>query len=88
MNFNADFIKEALFAAIRYASAPLVIWLVAHFNVTADNANAFIAGGATYLVAFIWSLFNKYRAEKKIVTALELPAGSSKETLRDVVASK
>lgn len=85
---DADFIKQAVFSFIRYAAAPVVAWISLKFGITEDQTTVFLVGGVTYAIMFVWSLANKWRAEAKIETALELPGGSSKSTLKDVLARK
>lgn len=83
-----DVLKQIVFSLIRTFATPVAIWIASTAQVTQDAAMNVLIVGATLLLTVIWSVFNKVRAEKKIETALELPAGSSKSTLKDVVASK
>jgi hypothetical protein len=77
-----EFIKQAVLSLIRYALAPLVAAISLKFGITQDVTTAFIAGGVTYGLMFLWSLANKWRNADKVAVALELPAGSSMEHLK------
>lgn len=84
---NPDLIKQFVFLVVRWFLPPFITWATIHFNVTADQANAFIVGAVTYAVMFVWGLFNKIHAETKINTALDLPKGTDKDTLKEVIAN-
>lgn len=82
---ESAFLRQAILSFIRYAAAPLIAWISVKFGITEDVTTAFIVGGVTYGLMFIWSLANKWRTETKIETALELPGGSSRERLNAVI---
>lgn len=75
--FDFDIIKQLVFSAIRTFSGPVVVWLGLHGGLSQSDALNAILMGATVVLTLIWSAANKVRAEKKIVTALKLPANSS-----------
>ena len=85
---NEEFLKQALLQLIRWVAAPAIAWLAQASGVTEDTASAVLVGAAAGGIMFLWGLANKWRAEKKVEVALELPAGSSKETLKDVLIKK
>lgn len=78
---NTDLLKQWLFVIIRYASPFVTAWLAAKFNIASPEAATFVATG----VAILWGLINKYRYETKVNTALDLPKGSDKDQLKDVI---
>lgn len=82
---NSDLIKQYIFAAIRYGLPYAAAYLAAKVGITTDQAAAWI-GTTTTIAMFIWSLANKTHYETKVNTALDLPKGSSKDTLKDVIA--
>lgn len=78
-------IQEYIKGILRTLAAPAVVWLVAKGYVTESEATAFIVAGITVGLGVVWSLGNKYIWGKKVEKALELPAGSSTSTLKDVL---
>lgn len=55
---------------------------------TAEEATGYVAGLALALIGIGWSLYQKYRAEVKVETALEMPQGTSMQALDVAVANK
>lgn len=80
---NTDLLKQWVFVIIRYASPFVTAWLAAHFNIASPEAATWVAT----TVAILWGLVNKYRYETKVNTALDLPKGSDKADLKDVIAA-
>ena len=76
-------IKQIIFLIVRLFGATLVTWLAATGNISTDQATNVIVGVAAFLVALIWSVANKVWFVKKIDTALQMPAHSSREDLKD-----
>lgn len=81
-------IKQLLFLAVRIFGTAAVTWLAATGKISEDAATNVIVGVLAALIAAIWSLFNKMRAAKKVEVALELPGGSSKAKLDEVLKKK
>lgn len=88
---NPDLIKQYLFTAIRWALAmfagKIVAWVAATTGMSVD---ATMQAAASLLVAgamFIWSLANKTHYETKVNTALDLPKGTDKGTLKEIIAN-
>lgn len=83
-----EFLKQALFQIIRWFAGPIIGWLSLQSGVTEEQTTAVLVGAAVGAVMFVWGLANKWRAEKKVEVALELPQGTSRERLKEVVANK
>ncbi len=89
-NSHMDFeiIKNAIAGVIRTLLTPVVTYLVANGYLGDSQAVQLTAILASLAVAVLWSVVSKLLAAKQVEVALELPANSSKETLKDVLASK
>lgn len=81
-------IKAVLAGLIRTLLTPLAAFLVSQGYLGDSDAVNLIAILASLVVAVAWSVINKLVTAKTVDVALELPGGSSKETLKDVMASK
>jgi hypothetical protein len=86
-----DLVKQYLFSGIRYIAPLLAAIIVKKYGTVIGldetDVTTFIVTASTAAIMFVWSLFNKARYETKVDTALSLPGGSSRETLKDVVNS-
>lgn len=71
---------EFFTAIIRHIFSALGAYLVTAGYLQNGQVEQFIGAGL-FLVSFAWSLYNKFTTNGKIETALELPAGSSREAL-------
>jgi hypothetical protein len=80
---NWDLIKQILFSIVRMVTPYIAAYLSTKYGVASADVSTTIAT----IVAIIWSIANKVRYEAKVNTALELPAGYSKDTLKDVIAA-
>jgi hypothetical protein len=85
---NSDFLKQAIGSFLRIFGAPIITWISTTLGLTPDTTSQVIVAVVAFVVAFIWSIANKFKVKEKIDTALELPAGSSPATLKDVIANK
>lgn len=85
---DIDVIKQIVFSLIRTFGSPLIVWLATTGKISESEAASTVIAIASVLIAIVWSIFNKVRAETKVETALELPAGSSKDKLRQVIANQ
>lgn len=86
--FDIDVLKSWLSSIIRIGLASVWTWMVSHGYMSQDQtaqAIAILAGIAAVLVS---ALIGKIWTQKKIDTALKLPANTSKETLKDVIANQ
>lgn len=81
-------LKQMLFLLVRIGGSSLVAWLAAHGQISSDQATNVIVAVAVALINVIWSIANKVRYGTKIDTALELPAGTSRYKLKEVIANK
>lgn len=86
-----NLLLEALGSIARWLLAGLMGYFVAHgvfSQAAADNYTHALAGAlAAGAVSLGWSLWQKYSAKLKILTALSMPAGSSVEQLQQKVDS-
>ncbi len=83
-----EFIKNAIAGVIRTLLTPVVAYLVSQGYLGDSEAVQLTAILASLIVAVAWSVISKLLAAKEIEVALELPGGSSKETLKDVLKTK
>jgi hypothetical protein len=67
-------------AIVRHILSALGGYLVTAGWLQNGQLEQFIGAGL-FIVSFVWSIVNKWRAEKTIDTALELKAGSSRDAL-------
>lgn len=68
---------------IRHLLSGIVGWLVAKDFITGEQGESIIAAIALAVITLAWSLISKYLLNRKIDTALDLPAGASREQLED-----
>lgn len=85
---------EILLSWARAALVAAGTFLVTHHVLTAAQGDALTGELLTHLalaapiaIALIWSAIQKYGARVKFLTALELPAGTSEEVVKDKVAN-
>lgn len=83
---NSDLIKQWLFVVIRYASPYVAGYLSTKFGLTTADAAAWLSTTVTILMA-AWAMVNKARYETKVNTALDMPEGTDKATLKDVISA-
>lgn len=79
---------------IRTALVALTTWMVAKGIITQDQADGLVVSALKDimmvlpgLIAFVWSLIEKYRGQKQVATALALPAGSSLADVKQTIAA-
>lgn len=73
--------QKSIGTLMRAALMLAVPFVVSQGIWTPEEATATLTAIATALSALLWSLLEKYRSQKKLVTALSMPLGS---TQRDV----
>ncbi len=78
-------LKRILASGVRAGLAALTGWLVAHGYASSDEAASFAADVAPALVALLWSAYEATQVNKRIEVALNMPAGSSKAKLDQVM---
>jgi len=78
-------VKLYVAAAVRHLLSSVLVWLIAKGFITEAQGEQIIAAIALTIVTIAWSLINKYLLNRKIDTALELPAGASREQLEGQV---
>lgn len=81
-------IKNIVAGLLRTILTPLTAFLVSQGYLGDSEAVQLTAILASLIVAVAWSVISKLIAAKEVEVALELPGGSSKETLKDVLAKK
>lgn len=77
-------LKQYLFTILRNLSAPLVVYLAATGWISEDQATALIVAIISIVLSVVWGLGNKYVFNKQVETALMLPAGSTKEDIKQI----
>lgn len=73
-------LKPIITGIIRHALTGLGVYLTGA-GLNQEQSNAIIAGVAILLVSGISLVYSKFHQVKKVETALELPAGATKEQL-------
>ena len=71
---------EFFTAIVRHIFSALGAYLVTAGYLQNGQMEQFIGAGL-FIVAFIWSIVNKWRSSEAIDTALEMPAGASRDAL-------
>lgn len=79
-----------LFAAIvgsfvRFGLAALATWLVSQGVWTQAAASDYVAGLTLGVVSLAWSIWQKYRGRLQFLTALEAPAGTTEEAVKQAL---
>jgi len=80
-------LQKSLGSILRAALTLAVPFFVAQGIWTPEEATATVAAIATALAALLWSFFEKYRSQKKLVTALSMPAGSTQHEVETQIAT-
>ena len=75
--------QEAIGSILRWVLAIGAGYLVQHGIWTQGDASSYVAAAAMGLVALGWSMWQKYGARVKLLTALTMPSGT---TENEVVA--
>lgn len=79
-------LAQALGAIIRHFLTILAGYLVGKGIWSPDQAGQYVEAAAAALVAALvalaWSLWSKYKGRQKLLTALDLPAGSSEAQVK------
>lgn len=82
---------DAVGSLVRFALAFVAGYLVRHGVWTQGAADSYVAAASTAAamaaISLGWSLWQKYAAHLKVLTALSMPAGSSVEQLQAKVDS-
>ena len=81
-------IREYVTSLIRTLLTPIIGWLAVNGYISESQSTQLAVIVASIVVTYGWSALNKYLWKRKVETALELPAGSSVEKLKDVLARK
>jgi len=80
-------LQQALGSIVRWALAFLAGYLVSHGVWTPGAAESYVNAAATAIamavVSLGWSLWQKYRARLRLLTALDMPAGTSEAKVED-----
>lgn len=85
--FMNPIVIKAMGSLVRAGLMLAVPFFVSRGIWTTDEATATLAAVATALTALGWSIFEKYKSQKKLVTALALPAGVSEKQVEHRVAT-
>lgn len=88
---NEDLIKQYALSGVRFAlllfGGTAIAKVSAILGVPAGETTTMVTNGAVWVIVFVWSLMNKTRAETKLNTALSTPSGTSKTTLKEIIAN-
>lgn len=79
-------IKKSLGSVIRAVLMLAVPYMVSQGIWTTDQGTEMMTGIAAALAALVWSLYEKYHSQKKLVTALAAPAGTSQQAVEVLMA--
>ena len=80
-------VQEALASVLRWGLALAAGWLVQHGIWTQAAATMYVAAAALALVSLGWSVWQKYVARSKLMTALIMPAGRTENDVARKIAS-
>lgn len=79
--------KEALGSILRWLFSGIAGFFVQRGIWTDNDAKTYVAAGALALLALGWSLWQKYGARLKLVTALISPVGTTENQVTQKIAS-
>lgn len=82
-----EILRAAIGSIVRWLLTGLAGYLVAHGALTEGQAGELLLTVGSGVAALVWSLWRKYRARLKFITALELPANASVDQVKDVIAN-
>ena len=80
-------LQSAIGSILRWALALLAGYIVKKGIWTEGDATTYVSAGTLALLALGWSLWQKYTARSKTLTALMMPAGSTEDELKAHIAS-
>lgn len=78
-------VKRLLISGIRAALVAGSGWLVAHGYATQQEGADLVVDLLPIVVALAWSAWEAAQVDKKIETALQMPAGKTKDDLEKVM---
>lgn len=84
----ADFLKKFLAGQIRVWLAAFFGWLILNGYATDDQITWFIGGALGFAGVVIWSLLSRLWQKKELEVALNTPAHTSLETVKEIAAKK
>jgi hypothetical protein len=87
MNNMSPVLVSALGSIIRWALGLAAGYLVKAGVWAAPDAETYVAAATLAVLALGWSLWEKSKARQKIAVALSLPAGSTPEDVKAVIAN-
>lgn len=79
--FDSDVIKGIIAGWLRTLLTPVIAYIAAQGWLGESDAVKLVAIAASLVVAIAWSFISKLWQNDKVLTALEMPPGSSKEKL-------
>lgn len=85
---TANLIKGIIGSLVRAALGGFTVYLATHGLITDSQAGALLEAAVVGAITVAWAIWRKYSIQKRIATALDLPAGSDPETLDKAVALK
>lgn len=81
-------IREYVATILRNLALPLIAYLAATGYISSSEATNLVTAVIAILISVVWGLANKFIWANRVGTALELPAGSSPGTLKDVISRR
>jgi hypothetical protein len=78
-------LKRLLKSGVRAGLVALGSWLVTHGYASDQEAATLVTDLLPIVFALVWSAYEAAHVEKKIEVALQMPAGSSRESLSKVM---
>lgn len=85
---TANLFKGIIGSVTRAALGGFTVWLATHGLITESQGGALLEAAVVGAITVIWAIWRKYKIQQRIAVALELPAGSSAETLNRVAGEK
>lgn len=77
-------LSAALGSILRHLLTAIAGVLVTRGIWTQDEATAYVGGAVLALLALGWSIWTKYRGRLRFLLALQMPEGTSEETVKSV----
>lgn len=80
-------LQEAVGSILRWGLTIIAGWAVSHGIWTASAAATYVTAGVLALLTLGWSLWQKYVARRKLVTALTMAPGTTEVQVEQKIAS-
>lgn len=83
---NTMVIQQVIAGLVRTFGAPVVTWVAVKLGLAEDMVTTFLVAVVVAGVMWIWSIFDKRKRAEELQMALQLPANSSVNKLKEVLS--